>query len=147
MPLHEETLQQWRDRWGDVAVPQNMTVAPNIDPIALRILQRLVDDEDLVNELERQHTMSAIDFILTYLIWKSEGITDYYSAGLPGMIRFAPRATPSEFISRARRVLTSGKKGNPVWQLPPVLLQQSERAEQSMSRGFSKGHYKEEKGL
>ena len=138
MPLHEETLQQWRDLWGDVAVPQNMTVAPNIDPIALRILQRLVDDEELVNELERQHTMSAIDFILTYLIWKSEGITDYYSAGLPGMIRFAPRATPSEFISRARRLLTTEDYGDPVWRLPPELKKQSEQAEKKMRKDFSK---------
>ena len=138
MPLDEETLQQWRDLWGDVAVPQNMTVAPNIDPIALRILQRLVDDEDLVNELERQHTMSAIDFILTYLIWKSEGITDYYSAGLPGMIRFAPRATPSEFISRARRLLTTEDYGDPVWRLPPELKKQSEQAEKKMRKDFSK---------
>ena len=143
MPLDKEILPQWRNMWGDVAVPQYIYLRPNspIRPIAVKLLKLLVDsdlkEKYLVSLLERQRKMSAIDFILALLIWESQGITDYYSAGLPGMIRFAPRATPSEFISRARRVLTSGKKGNPVWRLPPVLKKQGDQAEKNMRNDFS----------
>ena len=144
MPLDKEILPQWRNMWGDVAVPQYVTLRPNstIRPIAVKLLKLLVDsdlkEKYLVSLLERQRKVSAIDFILALLIWESQGITDYYSEGIPGLISFAPKATSSEFISRARRLLTTEDYGDPVWRLPPELKKQSEQAEKKMRKDFSK---------
>jgi len=143
MPLDKEILPQWRNMWGDVAVPQYVTLRPNstIRPIAVKLLKLLVDsdlkEKYLVSLLERQRKMSAIDFILALLIWESQGIKGYYQEGIPGLIGFAPKATSSEFISRARRLLTTDKYGDPVWRLPPVLKQQADQAEKNMRNDFS----------
>ena len=143
MPLDKEILPQWRNMWGDVAVPQYIYLRPNspIRPIAVKLLKLLVDsdlkEKYLVSLLERQRKVSAIDFILALLIWESQGITGYYQEGIPGLISFAPKATPSEFISRARRLLTTDKYGDPVWRLPPVLKKQADQAEKNMRNDFS----------
>ena len=47
MPLDKEILPQWRNMWGDVAVPQYVTLRPNstIRPIAVKLLILLVDSD------------------------------------------------------------------------------------------------------
>ena len=144
MPLHNATLRQWTNLWGEIDVPQAIVMPEMMRPITVELLKLLIDSDSLLPLLELQPNKSAIDFILALLIWKKEGLLEAYSEGMNGLIRFAPRATPSEYISRSRRVLTN--EGDRVWRLPATLMEQADRAEQSMRRGFSKGHDEEEIG-
>jgi hypothetical protein len=124
--------------FGQLDTPPHIPMPPQIRPLTIKILQLVIDSDYLLPLLEAQPTKSAMDFILALLIWKEEGLLSGYDGGMNGLIRFASVATPSEYISRARRVLTNDK---PIlWNLPPNLIKQSDNAEKSMRDGFSKGN-------
>jgi len=138
MGLNPRVLQQWTDMLGGVAVPPNIKAPPQAREQAVRIVRLLVDDDYLVALLEQQPRMSSIDYILSLRLWQDEGITDALTSGLSGLIRFASIATPSEYISRARRMLTTTMYDEPpLWQLPAYLTEQAASAEQNWRQGFS----------
>jgi len=138
MGLNPRVLQQWTDMLGGVAVPPNIKAPPQAREQAVRIVRLLVDDDYLVALLEQQPRMSSIDYILSLRLWQDEGITDALTSGLSGLIRFASIATPSEYISRARRMLTTTMYDEPpLWQLPAYLTDQAASAEQNWRQGFS----------
>ena len=138
MGLNPRVLQQWTDMLGGVAVPPNIKAPPQAKEQAVRIVRLLVDDDYLVALLEQQPRMSSIDYILSLRLWQDEGITDALTSGLSGLIRFASIATPSEYISRARRMLTTTMYDEPpLWQLPAYLTEQAASAEQHWRQGFS----------
>ena len=144
MALDTNTLQQWTNMWGEIDVPQTINMPEKMRPVAVTLLQLLIDSDYLLPLLEQQPNKSAIDFILALLVWKDEGLMDAYEEGINGLIKFATHVTPSEYISRSRRVLSN--EGERVWRLPVKLMEQSEQAERSMRSGFSKGNYDEENG-
>ena len=135
MGLNPRVLQQWTDMLGGVAVPPNIKAPPQAKEQAVRIVRLLVDDDYLLALLEQQPRMSSIDYILSLRIWQDEGITEALTSGLNGLIRFASLATPSEYISRARRMLTNEEP--PLWHLPSYLTEQAASAEQNWRHGFS----------
>jgi len=138
MGLNPRVLQQWTDMLGGVAVPPNIKAPPQAKEQAVRIVRLLVDDDYLVALLEQQPRMSSIDYILSLRIWQDEGITEALASGLSGLIRFASIATPSEYISRARRMLTTTMYDEPpLWALPSYLTEQAASAEQNWRHGFS----------
>ena len=140
MGLNPRVLQQWTDMLGGVAVPPNIKAPPQAREQAVRIVRLLVDDDDLVALLEQQPRISSIDYILSLRIWQGEGIADALTGGLSGLMRFASIATPSEYISRARRMLTTTRHIDepPLWQLPSYLTEQAAQAEQNWRHGFSR---------
>ena len=142
MALDTATLQQWSNMFGEIDVPQDINIPEKMRPITVRLLQLLIDSDYLLPLLEQQPNKSAIDFILALLVWKDEGLMDAYGEGINGLIKFARHVTPSEYISRSRRILTN--EGDRVWRLPQALMEQADQAEQAMRSGFRKRNYDEE---
>jgi len=138
MGLNPKVLQHWTDMLGGVAVPPNIKAPLQAKEQAVRIVRLLVDDDYLVALLEQQPRITSIDFILCLRLWQDEGITEALTSGLSGLIRFASIATPSEYISRARRMLTTTRYDpSPLWVLPSYLTEQAAHAEQTWREGFS----------
>ena len=135
MGLTVGVLQQWTDMIGGISVPPNIKGPPQAKELAVRIVRLLVDDDYLVALLEQQPRISSIDYILCLRLWQDEGIMDALQSGLHGLIQFASVATPSEYISRARRMLTNEKP--PLWELSAYLTEQAAKAEQNWRQGFS----------
>ena len=129
MALDTATLQQWSNMFGEIDVPQDINIPEKMRPITVRLLQLLIDSDYLLPLLEQQPNKSAIDFILALLVWKDEGLMDAYGEGINGLIKFARHVTPSEYISRSRRILTN--EGDRVWRLPQALMEQADQAEQA----------------
>ena len=144
MALDTNTLQKWSNMFGEIDVPQDINMPEKMRPITVKLLQLIIDSDYLLPLLEQQPNKSAIDFILALLVWKDEGLMDAYEEGISGLIHFARHVTPSEYISRSRRILTN--EGDRVWRLPQALMEQADQAEQAMRSGFSKGNYDEEVG-
>ena len=139
MSLNHRVLGQWKDLFGKFAIPQNLNVPPRMHKAVPQILVLLADDQDFLDLLEQQPTVSTIDFLLTLRIWYGEGLAAAYEdRAWNGLIRFARTATSGEDISRARRVLTSTAHGQePPWKLPDRLAKQAASAEQTWRHGFS----------
>ena len=139
MVLNHSVLGQWKDLFGKFAAPQYLNVPPRIHKALPRILILIADDQDFLNLLEQQPTVTVIDFLLTLRIWYEEGLAEAYEdRAWNGLIRFAKTATSGEDISRARRVLTSTAHGQvPPWKLPDHLAKQAVEAERTWRQGFS----------
>ena len=139
MGLNPRVLRQWKDLFGKFAIPQHINVPPRIHKAVPQILILVADDQDFLDLLEQQPTVTVIDFLLTLRIWYKEGLAEAYEGrAWNGLIRFARTATSGEDISRARRVLTSTAHGqDPPWKLPDHLERQATEAERTWRQGFS----------
>ena len=131
--------EHWKNMYGDFAIPPNINAPPRMHKAVPQILIMLADDQDFVELLEQQPTVTAIDFLLTLRIWYKEGLADAYEdRAWNGLIRFANMATSGEDISRARRMLTStAHNQKPPWKLPARLAKQAADGEQGWRHGFS----------
>jgi hypothetical protein len=141
MGLNHTVLLDWRNMFNELAVPAYIHAPAQIKREALRILGILVDDDDYLSSLEQQPRISVIDFFLSLRIWQAEGLEQAYAEPhFHGLARFANIATPGEYISRARRVLTTTSYGRPpLWQLPAHLTEQAANSERIWRKGFSQG--------
>ena len=153
MSLNHRVLELWKNMFGQFAIPQKFDAPPQMYKVAPQILSLLAGDQDFLDMLEQQPTVSVLDFLLTLRVHYDEGLAAAHEArAWRGLERFANTGTPGESISRARRVLTSTAPGQvPPWTLPERLKKQADKAEkqwrQGFSRSFGPGPDNEEGGL